>query len=595
MRSLVNSSVALRRPTWTRRAISRYEILAAGGILAATLVRLLICAFGWPQDDSDEGTMGLMALHILQRGEHPIFFYGQHYMGALEAYLGALAFQLFGVSVLSLRLGVLLLFALFLASTYLLAALLYNRRVALVSVIVLGLGTREILFRQLEAAGGYSETLAFGSLAMLMASWLALTYHPTSSLKRRRARRAVYAAWGLVAGLGVWSDVLILPFVVAAGTLLVLFCWRELRAWTLVLVLAGFALGAFPLIAYNVTAPPGQSSLQVFLQLRDAGGTGRAGVGILPAQEIAGTLLVSLPAITGVNPLCPLTQQTAWPLTSASDGRTIVCTVVHGVWGAGVLALALLAALAALGVLRSIRRRAPDGWRKGWASLTEDERRLGMLAACRLALLAGATLTLISYVTSPAPALDPWNTARYLLPLLIAAPVVLAPLVGASAAWWPRLNRTAVLRRAGRYALLAGVIAVLLLGIVQAFGMTPAAQAHNQQFAVFQRDLERLGATRIYSDYWTCDRIMFQSQERILCSVLGDDLRPGLNRYPAYASKVAADPRAAYAFAEGSPQAQTLAAAASDITWRQYRQLRMDGYVVYLYQPALATRCGHGL
>ena len=127
---------------------------------------------------------------------------------------------------------------------------------------------------------------------------------------------------------------------------------------------------------------------------------------------------------------------------------------------------------------------------------------------------------------------------------------------------------------------------MLLLGIIQSFGMTPAAQAHNQQFAAFQHDLERLGVTRIYSDYWTCDRVIFQSQERILCSVLDDDLRPGLNRYPAYAASVAADPRAAYAFVEGSPQAQALAAAATDATWRRYQRMELDGYVVYLYQPA---------
>ncbi len=47
--------------------------------------RLAIALLGYPADDSDEATMGLMALHINTRGEHPIFFYGQNYMGALEA------------------------------------------------------------------------------------------------------------------------------------------------------------------------------------------------------------------------------------------------------------------------------------------------------------------------------------------------------------------------------------------------------------------------------------------------------------------------------------------------------------------------------
>ena len=587
MRTLVHPSDILSRTGRVRPVITKYGLAAAGVIGAATFARLLICALGWPQDDSDEGTMGLMALHILQRGEHPIFFYGQNYMGALEAYMGALAFKLFGISVVSLRLGVLLLFAVFLTSTYLLAAQLYNRRVALISVVVLGLGTREILFRQLEAAGGYSETLAFGSLAMLLVSWLALTYHPHPSAHQRRVRWAAYATWGLVVGLGLWSDVLVLPFVVVAGALLLLFCRRELGTRALALALVGFALGALPLIAYNVTAPAGQNSLLVFLRLHSAGGTGRSGVGSTLLQDITGTLLVSLPAITGANPLCPLDGQTAWPLTSASSGRTVACTVAHGVWGVGVLALAIIAALAAWSALRGIRSGKSGGWRKIWASLSVEERRAGVLATCKLALVVGAALTLVSYLTSPAPALDPWTTARYLLPLLIAAPTVLAPLVGVGDEWWPRLaGRGARLRIVGRYALLAVVCGVLLLGMTQAFGVTSVAHAHNQRFATLRQDLERLGAAHIYSDYWTCDRIIFQSQERITCSVLGNDLRPGFNRYPAYARIVADDPHAAYAFADGSPQALALAAGAGG-AMRQYRRLEMDGYVVYVFlQPA---------
>lgn len=580
------SHVALRKPALRLPPrVTRYGVAASAVIVAATVARLLIVALGWPQNDSDEGTMGLMALHILRRGEHPIFFYGQNYMGALEAYLGAAAFKLFGVSVVSLRLGVLLLFALFLASTYLLAALLYNRRVALVSVVVLGLGTHEILFRQLEAAGGYSETLAFGSLAMLLASWLSLSHCPEPTKAPRRTRWAAYFAWGLVVGLGLWSDVLVLPFVVSAGAVLLLLCWRELRTLALALLGLGFIVGAFPLILYNLAPPGGQNSLVVFLQLHSAGGTGRSGVSLQLAQQLVGTLLVSMPAITGANPLCPVNQQTAWPLSASSSGQTIACTAVHGVWSIGILALATGAALAALAVLLRSLGHTPRGWRTAWAVLPDDERRVGVLAGCRLALLVGATLTLASYVTSPAPALDPWTTARYLLPLLIAAPVALAPLVGAGEVWWPRMAtwRTR-LRTAGMYMVLAGVFGVLLLGMVQTFGVTPAAQAHNAQFAALQVDLERMGATHIYTDYWTCDRIAFQSQERIICSVLGDDLRPGLNRNPAYADEVAADPHAAYVFGDGSPQTLALSAE-SDGAMRQYRRLELDGYVVYVFQP----------
>ena len=52
----------------------------------------------------DTSTVGLMALRILKEGERPLFYYGQDYMGALEAYGAALLFALFGptTTVLSL-------------------------------------------------------------------------------------------------------------------------------------------------------------------------------------------------------------------------------------------------------------------------------------------------------------------------------------------------------------------------------------------------------------------------------------------------------------------------------------------------------------
>src|SRR5579884_4378047 len=102
--------------------ISLYELIAIVLIVAATIMRLVFTGLGGPLTNSDEDTIGVMALHIAYHGEHPIFFYGQNYMGPLEAYLGAGLFHLFGASLFTLRLGMVLCFALFLASTYLLTS-----------------------------------------------------------------------------------------------------------------------------------------------------------------------------------------------------------------------------------------------------------------------------------------------------------------------------------------------------------------------------------------------------------------------------------------------------------------------------------------
>src|SRR6266516_620046 len=52
--------------------------------------------------DGDEAMVGIQAEHIL-RGAHPIYFYGQAYMGSLEAYLMALLFLIGGSTVWMLR------------------------------------------------------------------------------------------------------------------------------------------------------------------------------------------------------------------------------------------------------------------------------------------------------------------------------------------------------------------------------------------------------------------------------------------------------------------------------------------------------------
>src|SRR5690242_18279608 len=94
------------------------EIYALAIIIFGTLVRVLLIVLNWPLLNSDEGTMGIMALHIAYRGEHPIFYYGQHYMGTLDAYLGAGLFRVFGPSILTLRFGMLLLYVPFMVAMY---------------------------------------------------------------------------------------------------------------------------------------------------------------------------------------------------------------------------------------------------------------------------------------------------------------------------------------------------------------------------------------------------------------------------------------------------------------------------------------------
>lgn len=48
-------------------------------IVFAVVLRVILVLLHWTMTNSDEATTDLAALHIEKNGEHPIFFYGQHY------------------------------------------------------------------------------------------------------------------------------------------------------------------------------------------------------------------------------------------------------------------------------------------------------------------------------------------------------------------------------------------------------------------------------------------------------------------------------------------------------------------------------------
>ena len=547
--------------------IGRHEVIALGIIGLAAALRIALIALGWPHLNADEGTMGLMALHIAYRGEHPVFFYGQSYMGGLEAYLGAALFRLFGASDFSLRLGLVVLFSLFLVCIYLLISRLYGKGLALLSLALLSLGSERMLFRQLQAIGGYMETLLFGALVLLLATRLCLQADGERAPGRRRL--IAYGGWGLAVGLGLWSDLLILPLVAAAALLVALFCRAELRGRAGLVLLLGLILGASPLVAYS--AGHDRSPLGVAFSAYRAGTAGDGGRHASLGQEIAGTMLVSLPISTGGNALCSLSPGEAWPLSRRSSAHVVQCTVVHGAWSAGLLALWLIAVLSAALPLRTRRRRRTG---QAWSG---HERREVVRACARLALLGSAGLIFLLYLVSPASAFTPWYSARYLTPLWIALPAVLAPLLAVTI---QSVGRVALALHALQRGALGILLVALLIGTVDTFSGVRAVQSLNGWQQGFIAGLMRIGAVHIYTDYWTCDRVAFQSREHVLCSVLGADLQPGENRYPAYRTIVRRDRQASYAFPNGSAQAEAFASRIVP-SRRHYRRLAFNGYVIY--------------
>jgi len=560
-------------------------------IMFAVALRVFLISQGWPVSNSDEGTMGIMALHIAYRGELPIFFYGQSYMGTLEAYIGAVLFHLFGPSPFALRLGLVFMFSLFLLIMYLLTRLLYTEKLALISIILLCFGSNDMLTRQLKAIGGPPETMLFGSLILLLAFWLALSFDQDSMTTCRRRRSILYGCLGCTIGLGLWSQMLVIPFILVALLPLILFCRSELRTkLALFSFLIGLCIGSFPMLLFNIQYPL-QNSLVTLWQLHSTGGTSQSTFS--PWQSLLGTVLVSVPLATGANLICPLPGQHLL-LTS--------CILPQGIWGIGYVLLLAIAVFLTLKELRTYRHALKSVGGQFIAPLTEEKRSL-ILYTARLMLLGSAGLTLLSYALSPAPALVAVTSSRYLVGLLVATPAIISPLLqriarvsqpgrgpASQGGGQPRPYISfslAIITTLLRYGVLCFIGATLLMGTFSTFQAVPDVQQFNRQQDQLIGDLLRIHAAHIYSDYWTCDRLIFQSNERIICGVLADNLQPGMNRYLPYYMIVQNDPNAAYVLPLGSLQDtaftyKMLSAA------KRYQHFVFEGFDVY--QPEKGTR-----
>ena len=564
-----------------RFRIHPYELCMFVVVALATIVRFVLIANNWPVTNSDEGNMGLLAMHVAYRGELPIFFYGLPYMGPLEGYIAAPLFHLFGTSLFTLRLGLLPLFALFLISMYYLTRLLYTERFALAIVVLLSFGSQLVILHELKAVGEYPEMELCAALIMLLASWLALTSYrcsPEAAVHVKRRRALVYGLLGLVVGVAIWVDFLILPVVAAAGLLLALFCWRELRTWTGLSLLLGIIIGAFPLILYNATVPLAENSLVTLYAIHRAGAEQVAAQHLPFLRQVIGAIMISLPLTTGANTSCPIET---FPLFGAPTGAFLQCAVFEGCWGIGFIVLGIIAAVLAV-------RGIWPYWRRSTRQERSFEQRQTVIRECaRLMLLVSGGLTLLSYMLSPVAAVLPDITSRYLICLLIAIPAVLWPLwdVGDSSRLLilPGVRTKALLLL--RVGILLLVATTFLLGTVRTFEEVPVAQAVYSQEGALVQDLLHIGATRIYSEYWTCNRLTFRSKERIICSALDEQLKPGFDRYLPYRALVRATAHPAYVFPLHSAQSAALQREMLASSGH-YRHYVFEGYDVYQVEGA---------
>ncbi len=235
------------------QASRKYQniITIVGAVIVSVALKVWLLLQEAIPFNSDEAVVALMARHILD-GERPIFFYGQAYMGSLDAWLVAAGFWLFGESVWVIRLVQGLLFVGVLLTTVKLGeAALGSRKVGALAAWFLAIPPVVVTLYTTVSLGGYGEALLLGNLILLEGLYL---------IGQLRADQTIpnwhWVLLGFMVGLGVWAFGLSLVYSIPVGIALLYYLGRGKKffatlrtAWTwgvFALILLGVLFGSTP-------------------------------------------------------------------------------------------------------------------------------------------------------------------------------------------------------------------------------------------------------------------------------------------------------------------------------------------------------------
>jgi hypothetical protein len=220
----------------------RRHALFVGVLVLIAAGRFAILLTSQTHVHSDEAIIGLMGKHILEGRYFPFYMYGQPYNAgaAWEAYLAAVAFAFFGVSVISLKGCIVVLSLVCLFLFYGMCCALYDVRTAVLATVAFAVAPS--LLKWHFQVRGYSWY--FLSIPLLTILFLAIESTPNR-------RWPLFLLFGIVSGSSIWSLELGLAFNVALWVLLLM--RRNLSFHSVLLAVAGFIIGYAPAIVFNVT------------------------------------------------------------------------------------------------------------------------------------------------------------------------------------------------------------------------------------------------------------------------------------------------------------------------------------------------------
>ena len=476
-------------------------LLLAAGVKIALLVANLV------PFNSDEAIVGLMARHILQ-GERPIFFYGQAYMGSLDAFLIAGFFNVFGQEVWVIRFVQTTLYLLTIILAASISTTIYSsRKAGVFTALILSLPPVNTTLYTTASLGGYGEAVLIGCLVLL----ITIKYIRVDIFTKTTLLQSIL--WvgflGFLTGLGFWANALSAIFSISCIGYLFILLFQSRnkiklrkRSGLFLAALFGIGVGLFPwwMAAFQLGFKGLIGELLGNAVAIEAG-SWLVKVGL----HLANLLILGIPAMLGMRP----------PWEVRWLGLPLLPFILV-IWG-----------MVLFQFIRNIQN--------------ESETRAGKW------LIVAITVTFLFGFLFTSFGVDP--SGRYFLPIYI----LLAILAGGE------IGRISLL-------LLPQIAILSLLLIFQGWGNLDCALRNPPGFttqfdlatAIDHREDSRLieyltekGINRGYSTYWGAYPLAFLSQEKIL-------LAPELpyhanliysardNRYPIYSNRVNSSMKVVY-------------------------------------------------
>lgn len=225
--------------------LTKYDLLfIIFAVILAAAIRADFLLAGNIIPDADEAIVGLMAKHMNDGAPIPTFYYGQHYMGSLEAILASISFQMFGVNSFALKLVPLLFSLLLVPLMYLIGLDLEGKRTACLAALFMALPPAPLVIWSAKARGGFIETLFFGALAIFLTiRWI-----------KTGGSNLLTISLGIILGLAWWTNNQIIYFIGPVGLFLFLASIRNpilTTARHFVLGAFSFLIGSLPFWIYN--------------------------------------------------------------------------------------------------------------------------------------------------------------------------------------------------------------------------------------------------------------------------------------------------------------------------------------------------------